>query len=137
MDDDRRAAITLELQQGDTALRAARALRDLAMPNDALSRLYYAMFHYVTALLQTQGLEPRRHRALPALLTTHFVAKGIVDAADVALVGRVSGYRDLADYQRGWIAPRDIVDDAFRDVEMLIAKVMSLLGRDGWLEPST
>jgi uncharacterized protein (UPF0332 family) len=36
----------------------------------ALNRLYYALYHTVTALLLTTGVEPRRHRALPGLLGT-------------------------------------------------------------------
>lgn len=61
--DNRRSAIGQELRQGASALMAARALRDLDLYNYALSRLYYARFHAITALLLTEGVEPRPRRA--------------------------------------------------------------------------
>jgi uncharacterized protein (UPF0332 family) len=67
-DDDRRLAIAQELRHGRAALRAARSLRDLGLHNDALNRLYYALFHHVLCLLLIEGVEPRRHAALPGLL---------------------------------------------------------------------
>jgi len=71
-DEDRRAAVALELRHASSALAAARLLRDAALYNDALSRLYYALFHTMTALLLTEGVEPRRHRSLPGLLGAKF-----------------------------------------------------------------
>lgn len=69
----RRTAIGQEVGQGQTALQAARALRGLGLRNDALNRLYYALFHHVVALLLIEGVEPRRHGALPGLMGQHVV----------------------------------------------------------------
>ena len=129
-EDNRRAAIAQELKLGQDALSAAKALRDLGLGNDSLSRLYYAMFHYVVALLLTQGIEPRRHRALPGLVATHFGS--VLSAADVVTVGRVAGYRDLADYERAFIATREVVDAAFAEVEPLVARILAILAQGGW-----
>jgi hypothetical protein len=41
-DENRRLAIAEELKHGAAALKAAHALRNLSLYNDALSRLYYA-----------------------------------------------------------------------------------------------
>ncbi len=49
-DEALRVSVAREVRHGSTALAAAAALRDLGMRNDALSRLYYAVFHHVTAL---------------------------------------------------------------------------------------
>lgn len=132
-DANRKLAIAQELNHGDIALKAARLLRDAGMYNDALSRLYYALYHAMTALLLTEGIEPRRHRAIASLLGTHFVATGALTAADVALVSRTYGYRDLADYERTWVATADIAATAFADVEPLIERVHGMLQRGGWI----
>ena len=133
-EDNRRRAIGEEVRSGTRALQAARALRDLGLYNDALSRLYYALFHHVTALLLTQGIEPRRHRALPGLVTKHLVP-GMLHSADVTLVARIAGYRDLADYERAWEATKEDAAQAFADVESLIGRATALLKGQGWLEP--
>jgi uncharacterized protein (UPF0332 family) len=134
-EDNRRTAIADELSHGRAALKAATALRDLGLYNDALSRLYYAMFHHVVALLLTEGVEPRRHRALPGLLAQHFVQRGTMSSTDVTLVGRIGSYRDLADYERAFTATREVVDGAIAELEPFIDRIVRVLDRSGWLPP--
>jgi uncharacterized protein (UPF0332 family) len=132
--ENRRAAIEQELRQAKLALDAARILRDASLHNDSLSRLYYAVLHVMTALLLTEGVEPRRHRAMAGLLGTHFVASGALGAADIAVVSRMATYRDLADYERTWEATREITDAAFLEAEPLIERARALLVSGGWID---
>ncbi|HSN99245.1 MAG TPA: HEPN domain-containing protein [Candidatus Nanopelagicales bacterium] len=133
--DSRREAIQQDLRQCAAAMKAARALRDMGLYNDALSRLYYALYHATTALLLTEGVEPRRHRAVARLLSTHFLPTGVLTAEDVAAVGRTQSYRDLADYERSWEATPGIADEAFTSVEPLIARIQKILDDGGWTRP--
>jgi uncharacterized protein (UPF0332 family) len=130
-DDHRRTAVVQELHHSELASRAARLLRDAGLFNDALARLYYALYHSLTALLLTEGVEPRRHRALAGLIGTHFAT--VFDASERAAIARASTFRDLADYERTWDATAAIVDDAFAEIDPLLARVRDLLVRDGWL----
>jgi uncharacterized protein (UPF0332 family) len=133
--DNRRVAIQQDLEQCATALKAARALRDMGLYNDALSRLYYALYHATTALLLTEGVEPRRHRAIAGLLSAHFSRAGVLTAEEVAVVSRTQSYRDLADYERSWQATPAIAEEAFAAVEPLIERIREILDRDGWTRP--
>jgi uncharacterized protein (UPF0332 family) len=121
-----RDAVARELRHGKEAFASASALRGLGMLNDALSRLYYAIFHHTTALLLTEGVEPRRHRALPGLLLTHLGGAGF-DAADAARLARLSTYRDMADYERAFDATPEIADAAFADAEAFLQKAEACL----------
>jgi uncharacterized protein (UPF0332 family) len=134
-DGNRRQAIAQDLRQSELAMKAARLLRDAGLFNDALSRLYYALHHMTVALLLTEGIEPRRHRAISSLLSAHFLPSGTLTAEDVAIVSRTQGYRDLADYERAWEATPAIADEAFAAVEPLIARIREVLDRGGWLQP--
>jgi uncharacterized protein (UPF0332 family) len=67
-DENRRENALNEAALGDDASKAARALVDLGLPNDAVSRAYYAAFHYGRAVLLCHGLEPKTHRGVLALL---------------------------------------------------------------------
>jgi uncharacterized protein (UPF0332 family) len=131
-DENRRDAIAKELKHAKMARDAARLLADAAMYNDALSRLYYALFHTLVALLLTEGVEPRRHRGLPHLLGTHFPS--LLGAADIALVTRAATYRDLADYERTWEATAEIVADATGSVDPLLARVRQYLIDAKWID---
>ena len=114
-----------ELELGQQAFKAARTLRDAELHDDALSRLYYALFHTLTAVLLSRGVEPRRHRTLVNLLGTHL--PNSFDAQDLAIVARAQTYRDLADYERSWRATSEVVDTAFTETEPLIRKAEKLL----------
>lgn len=133
-EESRRHAIALELGHARAARRAALALQTLGLHNDALSRLYYALFHTLAALLLRHGVEARRHRALPGLLATH--AGDVVGPEAVALLGRAATYRDLADYERTWLATPELADAAFQEIEPLIDRVIGHLESTGWAAPA-
>jgi uncharacterized protein (UPF0332 family) len=120
-----RSAIELELGHARSAHRAAQILRDSELYNDALNRLYYALYHVVTALLLSAGVEPRRHRMLPGLLGTHF--GGVLGPAELAVVARAATWRDLADYERTWVANAEVTSQAFAEIEPLMARLQQLL----------
>jgi uncharacterized protein (UPF0332 family) len=128
----RRRAIADEMRRSRRALEAAELLRDRGLYDDALSRLYYALFHAMCALLVTAGVEPKRHRALPHLLGTHLSSDDGLSAADLAVVARAATHRELADYERTWEATRAIADQAFAEVAPLIDRARERLTRDGW-----
>jgi uncharacterized protein (UPF0332 family) len=132
--DHRRVAIQQEVAHGRPALQAARALRDLGLHNDALNRLYYALFHHVVALLLIEGVEPRRRASIPGLLGQHVVGRHELTVADVALISRTNTYRDLADYERTWVADEGIAGTAFAEVEPLLGRIARYLGAAGWLD---
>ena len=119
------SAVELELSHAESAFQAALLLRDAALYNDALNRLYYALFHTVSALLLTAGIEPRRHRALPGLLGTHFGAS--LGPGELATVARAATWRDLADYERTWHADQAVVGGAFAEIEPLLTRVRELI----------
>lgn len=87
-----------EAAVGDDALRAARALIDLGLPNDAVSRAYYAAYHYARALLLTKGLEPKTHRGVLAFLTKHFESVDALGSESITAIARLETFRGLADY---------------------------------------
>lgn len=135
-DDERRVGVALELRHARAALSAARLLEGASLHNDALSRLYYALFHTMTALLLTEGVEPRRHRSLPGLLGAKFSASGLLDAVDIAAVSRAATYRDLADYERTWEATAEVTAAAFAELVPMIDRVESHLAKAGWVAPA-
>lgn len=119
------SAVELELRHANSAQQAARLLRDAGLYNDALNRLYYALYHTVAALLLTAGIEPKRHRALPGLLGTHFGT--VLTPSDLSMVARAATWRDLADYERTWQANAEVATQAFTEIEPLMLKVQTLV----------
>ena len=69
-----------EAQRGDESLRAAEELLRLGLHNDAISRAYYAAYHWARAVLFTRGLESKTHRGVNQLLGLHkaFIAPCVI-----------------------------------------------------------
>jgi uncharacterized protein (UPF0332 family) len=132
-DENRRAAVADEIAHGDAARRAAQLLRDGGLCNDALSRLYYALFHYATALLLTEGVEPTSHKALPGLFGLHFVRTGRMTPSEAAVLGHAWQWRTLADYERTWNADVEATSKAFGEIEPLIDRIGDVLRAAGWV----
>lgn len=87
-----------EAALGDDALRAAEVLLESGLYNDAVSRAYYAAFHYARALLLLEGLEPKTHRGVVALLLDRYERSGRLEPGAISALARLQTFRGLADY---------------------------------------
>lgn len=130
-EENRRLAIAEDLEQAELAFEAAVVLRDRRLYKDALSRLYYALFHSLVALLLTKGIEPRRHRSLSHLLTEHF--DDVLTGDEIAFAKRMATTRDHADYERGWTPPSELIAESFAAVDALRGRVREHLTATGWI----
>lgn len=93
-----RANALAEMERGNQALAAARHLAQGGFYNDAISRAYYAAYHWARALLASRGIEPRSHRGVIQLLSLHFVKDGPLSQEAAAALAQLETYRELCDY---------------------------------------
>ena len=96
----RAANIAAALTKSADALAASRQLLDIGLLDDAMARLYYSMFHVVSAALLTIGVEATSHRALHSLLSQHLVRPGHISAGSARILGELFTLRNQADYDR-------------------------------------
>jgi len=87
-----------EARRGDEALAAARHLLSAGFYNDAVSRAYYAAFHWARALLVSRGIEAKTHRGVIQLFHLHFVQHGLITEEFAGHLSRLETYRELSDY---------------------------------------
>ena len=87
-----------EACRGDECLAEAEYLLDGDFFNAAVSRAYYAAFHWALALLMLKGLEPKTHRGVIQLLHLHYVEPKALSASVAAALGQLETYRELSDY---------------------------------------
>lgn len=131
-DENKTANIRAELARSETSLRAAKLLLNGELAEDAVSRLYYAVFHAVVALLLTEGIEPRSHAALVGLLGQHFIRTGRLAADDGRLVARMQKYRQEADYGRSFVVTTTAATEDLVDCEGLLARIRVLIATAGF-----
>ena len=128
-EENRLANARAEASLGDDALRAADALLALGLHNDAVSRAYYAAFHYARAMLVLEGLEPKTHRGVMALLTEHFEKSGRLDMGAVSLLAHLQTFRGLADYEATERFSRERAESEVNAAHEFVEKAMAVLAK--------
>ena len=65
--------ISQELERAKECLKSAELLVTHGQYADAVSRLYYYVYHNIRVLLLSSGLEPKTHEGALRLLGLHFI----------------------------------------------------------------
>jgi uncharacterized protein (UPF0332 family) len=126
-DENRLANARAEAVLGDDAVRAAKALLGLELWNDAVSRAYYAAFHYARVLLLLEGLEPKTHRGVIALLSAHYERSDRLGADLVSAFARLQTFRGLADDDARERLSRERAETEVAAAERFVRKAQEIL----------
>lgn len=127
MSEARIQRIQLEIEAGNESLDAVKALMEKGLYRSAISRTYYGLFHYIRALLYTQGLEPKSHEGLEHLFGLHFVKAGRVDSGSAKLLARLQKYREQSDYGLVTVFTKEDVEQELSEVERFVQSIQGYL----------
>jgi uncharacterized protein (UPF0332 family) len=133
---NRQKNLTLELEKGDSALRAAKLCAQAALWDDAVSRAYYAAFHHVQAILLSEGLESRSHAGEHHLFHLHFIKAGLVPARVGKLIAALQKFREQADHERAFEFTEAGAREELANAEEVCAALREKLATDGWDTPT-
>jgi uncharacterized protein (UPF0332 family) len=128
--DNREKNIAIEVARGDEALREAEALLHASMPTGAVSRAYFAAFHFARALLFTVGEETRTHRGLVQLLHRDLVREGKLDANVASLLSQLQRFRQDADYSAEIVFTQEMAKREVDAARVFITAAKELLASD-------
>lgn len=109
-----------EMARGNEALQETRVLLRENLFNGAISRAYYAAYHWASALLASKGLEPKTHRGKIQMLSFHFVRTGLLSEEAVGHLSRLADFRELGDYSATVAFGEQDAQDAIRRAEAFI-----------------
>jgi len=126
-DANKRVHVAAELERSAQSLQAARVLIDAGLLSDAESRVYYAAYHAVLALLVTQDLQPRSHAGVSQLLGLHFVKTGRLEADDARLFARLQKYRVEADYSTEFILTAAALEEDLAACSAFVGRVRAVI----------
>jgi hypothetical protein len=132
---NRRRNVADEVERATQALRAAQELVALGLNADAVSRAYYAAFHFVRALLMTRGAEPRSHRGAIHLLNVELVRTGEFPASHNRLLAGLQRQREMADYDAAVSFSVEDAQAAVADARAFAADARAALERLGFGRP--
>lgn len=94
-----RIAVSLLIEKSDRNMEQAKANASLEYWDLVANRLYYSVFHAVTALMQTDGMKMGTHKGTSSQFGQHYILTGIFERKDGILYSRLQTMREKADYQ--------------------------------------
>lgn len=95
--------------------------------NMAANRMYYSLFHAVTALLVKDGHKVSSHRGIKGSLGLHYVTTGLIDVEEARIFAQLATLREKADYDVIFTASQDEVLKLLPHAKHLLEKIKSLL----------
>ena len=97
-DEERKIMVEFEIERAHRLIDQFPILEDAKLWDTLANRVYYAVFHAVTALLIKNGLHAESHQGVSVLFSKHFVKEGLIDAEYGRLFARLEKMREKSDY---------------------------------------
>ena len=122
------------MTKGRESLEVAKQLHNQNHFNDAVSRVYYAVFHSLQAILLTKKLSFSRHSAVLSAFNREFVRGGVFPNDFHTKIIHLFKDRQIGDYayEKEISLENSEVDVA--DAEMIINAIEEYLQRKGYLD---
>lgn len=119
-EEERLLMIEHELNKADKFFAQAEKNAEFEMWDVVANRMYYSVFHAVSALLISKHLKVGTHQGAVIMFGQHFVKTGLIDSDYGRFYSQLQSLREKADYNCAWEVEEN-------DVAHLIPKAKSLL----------
>lgn len=97
-DEERKLLVEFEIEKAHKLIDQFTILENAALWDTLANRVYYAVFHAVTALLIMNGLHAGSHQGVSVLFNKHFVKENLVDEKYGRLLARLENMREKSEY---------------------------------------
>lgn len=97
--ESRAAIIEYRLEKSRDAMKEAALLADGNFFDSAVTRLYYACFYAVSALLISKSIECNSHAGAKRMFSLHFIRTSLVDQKHITTYSNLMQGRQLCDYE--------------------------------------
>lgn len=126
-DNNKKLNTEMEIEKGQACLRQAELLYKNSEYDGAISRAYYAVFHYVSALLFTKGIEARSHEGLVRLFNLHFIKTAILPKEFSTILSHAQKAREEADYWPEIPFTKEDAATRIKETKEFISRIEKLL----------
>lgn len=129
-DDERRTVVQMQLEKAHSNLNQIEVLRNAGFWDNIANRLYYALFHAVSALLVHDGYNVGSHRGAVGAFGQYYVTKGIFSIEDGKHYSRLQSLRERSDYNCSYTATEMDIAPKIEPTRLLIEKIEKYIGID-------
>jgi len=129
-EEERSTLVNLYLSKCDETLNDARLTRDQGRWNASANRLYYALFHAITALFVSDGMPVHSHNGMKIKFGKEYVLTGLATDEEGKLLSKMETMRERADYDATFTATEALINERFDQVEKMILHIKVLIDRN-------
>ena len=97
-DEERKIMVEFEIEKAHRLIDQVPILENAKLWDTLANRVYYAVFHAITALLIKNGLHAASHQGVSVLFSKHFVKEGLIDVEYGSFFARLENMREKSDY---------------------------------------
>ena len=128
-DDERTTLVTLELKKARDTFEEIGILTAANKWNGAANRLYYSVFHAITALLLHDGHSVNTHNGSHAIFHLHYIKTGIFPIEFGRLYNQLQTMREESDYNCVFDIDPDELKNRIEPARDLIEKIEELINK--------
>jgi uncharacterized protein (UPF0332 family) len=122
--------INYKLQKATQSLKEAKLLMENSMNDTAVSRLYYAAFYAINALLSQNGFNPKTHSGAKTIFNKEFILTGKIESRFSDFYTFLMAKRFEADYDDFVFIDEEKLKTLYTETEEFVAHIISLVGKE-------
>ena len=126
-DEERAILVNLEYEKGISFLEQAEKIVELGYWDMVANRLYYAVFHAVSALLIKNGHKVGTHKGVVLLFGQHYIKTGIFSPVEGRLYSQLQTMREKADYVCTFQTSQEEITPMLEPARKMIEKIGSII----------
>ena len=128
-EEEREILVKLEYEKGKSFLEQAEKIAELGYWDMVANRLYYAVFHAVTALLIKNGHKVGTHKGVVLLFGQHYIKTGIFSVNEGRLYSQLQTMREKADYVCTFQTTQEEIVPMLEPARKMIEKIGSMVSQ--------
>lgn len=129
-DEERRSLVSLRLQNAKETLTELPILMEHGFWNTTVSRMYYACYYAVAALLLKHGISAKNHSGIRQAFSKEFVLTGLVDKEQSRFYSNLFANRQSGDYDNFIMMNEEKVGELYPKAVVFIDILERLIKED-------
>lgn len=130
-EEERAIMVRLEYERALKLIDETNKIAAMEMWNTAASRLYYALFHAVSALLIRDGIPVGSHKGTNLRFGQYYIQTGVFPKEYGHLFTQMQALRERADYNIMFEATKEDFEEMWQPVNELIASIGKFCTKQG------
>lgn len=126
-DEERRTIVQLEIERAKRTFKEVEALKNAELWNGVANRLYYAVFHAISALMIHDGHQVHTHHGSHAMFGQQYIKTGILPAEYGRLYNQLQTMREESDYNCAFDADPEALEGKIEPARQMIETIEKMV----------